>query len=461
LNTAKESRLVHRLRTPFGRLSMRSRISISLLTAFILILPAVSLTLYYFSDLLSSMDVITRQDVELGRTATSLGFTMFQVQQQERSYRIFGSAVERERIQGLLAHADTLLDRAEGIAPPSSEDMVTGLSRKLDDYRSNFGFLTEYLAENPLSSRLQRFRSSLPGELDAYAAMLLALQKELESAAPARRDSILTLAAQYADDLSLDRIVGFKGRGERQISYLQENLESSRRGFLQTSRQLAESAWVRMREHQENGLRIEARAKRNIIFLFILTAILFFFIIFRLPGIIIRPISSLSGMFRRAGNGEWGTPAPVVSDDEVGELAASYNQVLERMRLHDDLKTKRIATQRRFIERLIDYLNVPVCIMTRNISALYYNSLFAGLFSVTLSMKIPEGGMDMTKIPELSGFVEEVRKHIAQAGGDFLFPVTDRNGETVMLKGRPVRNATLSLESVVIVGLNPRSGKDG
>ncbi len=461
MNTANENKLINRLRTPLGRLSLRRRIVLSLLFSFVLILPAVSLTLYYFSDLLTSMDVITRQDVELGQTATDMGYTMLEIQQQERAYRIFGSPEERDRIQGLLAHADTLLDRASKITPSSSRQMITDLSRALEDYRSNFGILTAYLSENPLPDRLRRLRSRLPGEVDEAARDLLGLNALLENSSPARRDSLLTLARQYADNLALDRSVITEGQGDQSVSYLQRNIESARQKFFRTSRQLAEFAWTSMREHRETGLRIEARSKRNIIFLFILTTILFSFVIFRLPGAIIRPITGLSRIFRKAGNGEWGVHAPIPSDDEIGELAASYNQVLERMRLYDDLKTKRIATQRRFVERLIDYLNVPVCILTRNMTVLYFNSLFAGLFGASLPAKIPDGGLDITRIPEMSSFVEELRKHIAQAGGDFQFAVTDRGGAVVTLKGRPVRNATLNLESVVVVGTTPHNGKEG
>jgi nitrogen fixation/metabolism regulation signal transduction histidine kinase len=461
LNTPNESRFAGRLRTPFNRLSLRIRIILSLLFTFVLILPAVSLTLYYFSDLLTSMNVITRQDVELGQTATNLGFTIFQVHQQERGYRIFGSAVERDRIQELLAHADTLLDQARKIAPPPAQGMVTSLSRNLNDYRINFGVLTDYLDEHPFTVRLQLLRSRLPVEAEETARALIGLHVELERAAPARRDSILATALLYADEMALDRIVASAGSGNTRISYLQRNLETARRNGIVISRQMAEAAWTRMRDHQETGLRIEARAKRNVIFLFILTAILFFFAIFRLPRMIIRPITGLSGVFRKAGNGEWGVHAPILSNDEVGELAASYNQVLERMRLYDDLKTKRIATQRRFVERLIDYMHVPVCILTRNMNALYFNSQFAGLFDASLPSKIPDGGLDITHIPEMSGFIEELRKHIAQAGGDFQFTITGRNGEAVILKGRPVRNATLNLESVVVVGVSSRNGKEG
>jgi hypothetical protein len=259
LNTANESRLIGRLRTPFGRLSLRGRIILSLLFAFSLILPAVSLTLYYFSNLLTSMDMITRQDVELGQTATSLGFTMYRIQQQERGYRIFGSTVERDHIQALLAHADTLLERTRRIAPSTAQGMVDDLSRDLSDYRSNFGILTAYLAENPLPVRLQRLRSRLPLEEEETMRALLGLQAVLDRAAPARRDSLLMAASQYADNLALDRIAISGGKGDQPASYLQRNLEYTRQGFLQTSRQLSESAWTRMREHQEAGLRIEAR----------------------------------------------------------------------------------------------------------------------------------------------------------------------------------------------------------
>lgn len=460
MNTTNGGKLINRIRTPLGRLSMRSRITLSMMLAFIMVMPVVSLTLYYFPDFLAESKLMIGQDVEVGRTATDLCFTMLEIQQQERNYRIFGSSVERERIEKLLAHSDSILIRLRSIKLASEENMIEELFQRLDEYKSNFGMLNAYLLENPLDARMWRLRSRFPVEYALYEKVLLGFQAELEKASSARRDSIFTKVTQFVDNLSLDRIVGFDSRDNQQASYLQQSLASARRGFLVMSRQLADATQIRIQKHQEEILRIEARAKRNIILLIILTAILLFLVIFRLPGLIIRPISRLSAIFHKAGDSEWGIPAPVTTDDEVGEMAASYNQAMERIRLFDDLKTKRIATQRRFIERLIDYIHVPVCILTRNLNVLYVNSKFTGIFGQTIPLKIPDGGFDITRIPEMNEFVEVIRKHIAQAGGDFQFTVSDRNGDQVALKGRPVRNTALSLESIVVIGIDPADGKD-
>lgn len=164
-------------------------------------------------------------------------------------------------------------------------------------------------------------------------------------------------------------------------------------------------------------------------------------------------------MLRKAGNGELAFHTAVTSRDEIGDLAAAYNQAIDRIRAYDDLKTKKIASQKRSIERLIDYFNLPVCILTKNLTALYYNGPFASLFGPSVPSKAPENGLDIAKIPEMEDFFEQLRKRTAPVGGDFHFTFIAPDGSEVSLRGRPVRNAALVLENIIVVGEVNRNNK--
>jgi HAMP domain-containing protein len=387
---------------------------------------------------------------------------MLDIQRQERTYRIFGNAADRDAITRLITRADSILETIRPVIPESERDTITELAGKLDTYSGSFTMLAAYIAENPPDVRLQKLSSKPGTDTAEFETMYRKYRSQLQAAPPALRDSLLAEAVKYIDIFSIDRIIGSPGSSGKagQTSLLQQSLDTSRREFIAAANQFAAWNWKLMEEHKEESLKIEARAKRNIIFALILTAVIGGFMIVLLPRRIVKPISTLSALIRMTGNGEKDVELPVLPDDEIGELASAYSATVERMRHLDDLKTKRIASQKRFIERLLDYLDVPVCILTRNFAALYMNSLFTRLFGASLQQKIPEGGLDFTAIPDMRPFVEEIRKKTAQVPGDFTFIAKTPGVGEATFRGRPVRNAALNLETILVVGapVNPEKG---
>ena len=461
MENARYNRPIRGVFALVGKLSIRTRIAATIILVFLLVLPAVGLPLFYFSNLLASTKILTERDVRLGRTATDITFTMLDIQREEHSYRIFGAAADRDHITSLIAHADSIIESIRNAVPDTGRSTITELSKKLATYSGSFKMLASYITENPPDERLQKISAQMGKDFGEFEAKYRKLRSELEATPPALRDSILAEAVNYADVLFLDRIInsiGFPGSAP-QISLLMQRLDASRQDFINAVNRFAEANWKLMGRQMEESLKIEARAKRNIMFILILTVVICGFITAMLPRRIVKPISTLSAMVRMTGNGEKEVETQVFPNDEIGELATVYSALIERMHQLDDLKTKKIASQKRFIDRLLDYLDIPVCILTRNFAALYMNSLFTRMFGVSVQQKIPEGGLDFTLIPEMRPFVEEIRKKIAQVPGDFTFTTTVPGGVEAIFRCRPVRNATLNIETILVVGVSVNYGK--
>jgi hypothetical protein len=459
----KRAQLFERIKASLGHFSIRGRIALAILLTFVLVLPAVSLSLVYLTNLISSMTVIAEQDVRLGRMAYELSFTMIDMQSFEKNYRIFGSKVEHGTIQHLIVYSDSLIQSALKIAPESERGTFNELTRKLADYQNSFNMLSVQIAENPPDKRIERIRQRLNQDFGEFEARYRKIQSQLDLMPPsAVRDSVLAEAARFIDVFSIDQIINFNTATGVPIeaSFIQISLDKARQEFLDKAHQLEAMNWSNMQIHKEESLKIEARAKRNIITILLMTGIICFFMIVMLPVYIVRPITSLSAMLRRSPDGDFELPSIIKSHDEIGELAASYTEVIDRLRQYDDLKTKKIASQKRAIDRLLENLAVPVCILTKNLTAPYYNALFANLFGASVFSKAPEGGLDITHIPEMHEFTEEVRKRSVQPNNDFSFSVTVPNGQQVAFKGRLVRNNVMNLESIVIVGASEKNGKD-
>lgn len=447
--------------TYFGHFSIRGRIALAILLTFVLVLPAVSLSLIYLTDLISSMTAITEQDVRLARMANDLSFTMINMQRYEKNYRIFGSKVDSDSIRRLISHSDSIIQISQKIAPESEKGIINEISKKLDDYINSFNMLVVHIHENPPEKRIERIRNRLNQDFGEFEKHFSEIRSQLDRMPlSAERDSVLAEAARFIDVFSIDQIVNFNTPTGIPIeaSFIQISLDMTRQEFLEKTHRFEAMNWSNMLIHKEESLHIEARAKRNIISILLLTGIICFFMIVILPVYIIRPIARLSAMLRRSSEGNFEIPV-IKSHDEIGELASSYTEVIERLRQYDDLKTKKIASQKRFIDRLLENLTVPVCILNKNLTASYYNAMFANLFGPSVFPKAPGGGLDITLISEMNEFTEEVRKRSQQPSNDFTFSIKAQDGHQVSFKGRLVRNSVMNLESIVIVGTSEKNGK--
>jgi len=445
-----------------GHFSIRGRIALAILLTYILVLPAVSLSLVYLTDLISSMTVITEQDARLARMANDLSFTMIDMQRYEKNYRIFGSEVDHNNIRHLIAHSDSIIQIARKTAPESAQEIVNEISKKLDSYINSFNMLVVHIHENPPEKRIERIRNRLNQDFGEFEKHFNEIRSQLDRMSPsAERDSVLAEAARFIDVFSIDQIVNFNTPTGIPIeaSFIQISLDTTRQEFLEKTHRFEAMNWSNMQIHKKESIRIEARAKRNIISILLLTGIICFFMIVMLPVYIIRPIASLNAVLRRCSEGNFEIPV-IKSHDEIGELASSYTDVIEKLRLYDDLKTKKIASQKRFVDRLLENLSVPVCILNKNLTAQYYNTIFANIFGPSVFPKAPEGGLDITRIPEMKEFTEEVRKRSQHPNNDFTLSVKAQDGHPVSFKGRLVRNSVMSLETIVIVGTSEKNGKE-
>lgn len=450
------SKLIAKIRTYIVRLSIQWKIALAMLITFIIILPSVSLSLFYFTNLLSSFSFITDQDVRLGRMATELSVTMLDIRRYERNYRMFGSQSERVSVENLIAHAESILIDANIISPVSDKPLINELSGILEIYSNSFSMLVEHLSQNPPETDIQQ-KARLSKRLNDFQTAYRNILNTLNKANPAERDSILATASESIDIFSLDLLASSNQQG--QPSYIQENLDRSRQAFLNNAHELAERSWSNMLSHKQDSLRIEARAKRNIISVLILTGIVCVFMIIYLPLYIVRPITLLNRIFRKAQEGDFKAYAPVLSKDEIGELAKSYNLMMERLSMYDNLKTQKIASQKRAFDRFLENLEVPACIVTQDTIAIYYNAPFAAIFGSSVSTKPPEGGLDIKQVKEMNDLAEKLQKKIAETASNFSLDIIDQNGMPVKMKGRLVRNPLMSLESVVLVGVSGKNGE--
>ena len=397
----------------FGKLSIRRKIAFALLLSFVFTLPSAILSLLYLSNLTVGINTITERDVKLGRQVSELKLIMMDIRRDERNYIMSGNKKEQDSIETNIDRARTVIGEIRSIVPVDDLETVDELRNHLTVYSNTFKILIDHIADNPPQEETQNSSTTAPSD-----------------------HSVLP-------------------------SSIRENLENSRQSLLEDASVLGEKSWSYMEAHKESNLRLDARARRNIIFVIILTSLMCVLIVTYFPRYIVKPITSLNQTFRRVEAGDFDAQAHIRSKDELADLAVSYNRMMSRLKQYDELKTAKITTQKRSIDRLLENLDVPACILAGNLRATYYNALFANLFGSSTPSKAPEPGLEITKIPDMDDLVKELKANINHARNTFMYHQTRRDGSVQVLKGQFVRDHVMNLVSIVLVGVTEKNAGGG
>ena len=453
-----------RPRRLFGKLSIRRKVAFALLLSFVFTLPTAILSLLYLSTLFVGINTITEHDVKLGQQVSELKIIMLDIQRDERNYIMFGNDKEQKVIEDKIERAKTIIGEIRTIVPVDDLDAVNVMLNHLVVYSNTFNILVEHITNNPPQEEtLKKIRAAFSEKFSDFQSVYRRILKDLERASSAERDSILAKANEYLDGFSIDLLLNNAASSDHSVltSSIRENLENSRQSFLTAADVLGDKSWSYMEAHKESNLRLNARARRNIIVVLILTLIMCFLIVTYFPRYIVKPITSLNQTFRKAEAGDFDAQAHIRSKDEIADLAVSYNRMMSHLKHYDELKTAKITTQKRSIDRLLENLDVPVCILTENLRATYYNTLFVNLFGSSIPSKAPELGLEITKIPEMEDLVKELKATINQARNMFVYHHTCRDGSVQDVKGQLVRDHIMNLVSIILVGVTEKNAGGG
>lgn len=435
-------------------LSIKRRIFLAIMLAFILVLPVVGTSLFYFSNILENINTIIDQDVELGKITEDLSLTMLSIRRYERNYRALGSTKDRDKVLKLISEAESLIKEANEIAPPDIKISLDEMYYDLETYTNSFSGLTEFVSQNPPEDRINNIVRSLSGSFDEFRTNYLGILKKLVNASPAERDSIIAKASESMNFFSNENLDNLFSSGNTDLpSYIRENLENSGQRFLDKSKFVSDKSWENMLIHREESRKAEARAQRNLISILILTALISIIVITVLPKKIVRPITYFTQIMKRAGEGDFNVYANINTNDEIGVLAANYNLAIEKIRQFDSLKTAKISSQKRVTERLLEMLRTPVCILSSDYCAYYYNSAFATIFGPVIPVKPPEGGLDIHTYESLEDFHEKIQKKVLNSVNEFVIDISGYDSADYRFKGRIIRNTLMELESIVILGI--------
>src|SRR5262249_44162870 len=85
----------------------------------------------------------------------------------------------------------------------------------------------------------------------------------------------------------------------------------------------------------------------------------------QLSRAILQPIQAVTRAARELGEGQWGQPNPVVSRDELGELALSFNRMADQLKEYRHSTTEKIVRLHRTMETTLASFPDPIFVLNQ------------------------------------------------------------------------------------------------
>ena len=291
------------------RLSIKARLSLSLLAVMVLVLPVTALSLIYLNDMLRTVDRMAHVDVRTARIAQDIETYVLTARDAEKNYLIFRDPMYMERNREGMNRVSELIATGLAVSDASWEELEQ-IRRFLKSYVTTFDLLVSKWFARPGVSAIRRM------EEDPEVMKLLA------------------------------------------------DLNDTGDEMTRLSSEIALRSWDRMDVALEEVGRSRARAERNILTILMLTVLGGLYLIVVLPRRVVLPVRRLTNVIRQIEEeGDLGASTERVSHDELGDMAHAFNRMMERIRTFDALKVQKIAELHGRLEMLSDEISEGVLVV--------------------------------------------------------------------------------------------------
>jgi signal transduction histidine kinase len=187
------------------------------------------------------------------------------------------------------------------------------------------------------------------------------MEQSLHAAGPARTELLETIDEEFRRIETLAR-EPLENGGDASLSALRET-ELHRFKLIAAIEELAKNDYV---EFQAGTSRATRLARNSINFLFAATVgaiLLSVFLSCRLARSLLEPITALKDSAVALGEGRLDRDVPVTTDDELGELAHTFNSMARKLRAYRDAMNERFMRTRRTMEATLTSTPDPLFVI--------------------------------------------------------------------------------------------------
>jgi len=343
------------------RLTLVIVASISLGTSFV--------SLWYASNMAQKIQVMAQKDAKLAQLAEDMSIKMLEARREEKNFVIYIDSTFIRKNKQAMEQIRADVDEARGISLEHSAEFDS-LELFVAIYSGKIDLLVKVLQEDPKALR------ALQKQMAAY-------EKQLRQIAKEGGESGLDSLPSWMSDLNISIFSAATRLSAEQARLFAELSETSSL-ILKLTQGIATSARESLASHGSEGVRYAVKAQRNTVTIFIITGILLIYLVFYLPSHVFLPFRRIIRALHRMEKGEIRAAFPGSErHDEVGELSRAFTNAVDKLRLYDQLKTKKIVESERRLHRLLEELQEAVLLFSSDLTLSFANTEARRAFSLS------------------------------------------------------------------------------
>ena len=372
-------------------LSSKGKIRLVLVIAVSLSLITALVSMLYMNSMIARIRQITLRDAKLVDLGRDISIKVLDARREEKNFIIYLDSTYIDQTLSIISEIESNVEQARQIAPEQI-GRLDSISVLIVAYKSDIAILRKTFEEDP------RALSSLQRQLMDYEDQLkktVARNKLQEDSLPAWLSDLNILAVAATAKLSTEKA--------RLLGDLRETTTS----ILTLAGRIVTQAQSDLAKHSEEGVSYGFKAQRNTVTIFIITILLLAYLIIYFPRVVLLPFQRITKTLKAISKGE---TAFRIDDLEKGgeffDLYRSFHDAIYNLKLHNDLKTEKIAELQKQFRSTLEEIKQACFVVSGDLKVAYVNKAAMDLFSLDDSV----AGKSIAVIAPLWKLIEEPLK---------------------------------------------------
>lgn len=354
-------------------LTSKTKIRLSLLLVAAISLGMSLLSLNYMNQIIRKIEVMTESDARMAEIGEQLSIKMLEARREEKNFIIFLDSAYVHQSMRILESVDGQVERARSVSPAyqAKLDSISGLVSK---YRESLRSLVTIFQDDPRAFyRLQQQVMEYEDELREIRSQDGSEAQGLPVPLSALNYSLLDAANKITSDKA--RVI--------------TRLKDISTDILHLTESIAAQARQSLAENSREGRRYGIHARRNILTLLMITALILAALIFYLPMKIFEPFKRIQRALKAVSRGDAEFPMPnLESKDEIGELSRSFREATSKIRFFNELMSEKVVETRRNYQRILDEVDEGVIITTLDFEVTFVNQAVLERFGLKTKTEV-------------------------------------------------------------------------
>ncbi|MGD9380658.1 MAG: hypothetical protein PVI51_08830 [candidate division WOR-3 bacterium] len=352
-------------------LSSKGKIRLVLIIAVSLSLITALVSLLYMNSMISRIKQITLRDAKLVDLGRDITIKVLDARREEKNFIIYLDSTYIDKTLSIIDMIDSNVVLARQIAPDQIS-RLDSISVLISTYKSDIAILRKTFEEDP------RALSSLQRQLVDYEERL----KKTVASKDFREDSLPT----WLSDLNI-LAVAATAKLSTEKARLLGQLRETTTSILALAGRIVTQAQSDLGQHGEEGARYGFKAQRNTITIFIVTILLLAYLIIYFPRIVLLPFQRITRTLRAISKGETAFRIDELEKGgEFSELYNSFHDAIYDLKLHNDLKTEKIAALQRQFQGTLDEIKEACFLISGELKLQYANKSGMSLYGLDASV---------------------------------------------------------------------------